>query len=117
MAKRRAQPEFAIQRAVVEHLRVRARFGVQWTATANGGKRDARTGAMLKLSGVKAGVPDILLWHKGASFALELKADNGRLSESQHEFLEGLKNAGVYTCVALGLDQALKALKAWNLLQ
>jgi VRR-NUC domain len=66
--------------------------------------------------GVVAGAPDLLLWHDGKAFALELKSPDGRLSEAQSEMLGRLDKAGVYTCVAHGLDRALAVLEAWNLL-
>ena len=109
--------EANIQRAVCEYLRLQVRPGVFWTHVPNGGKRDARTGAMLKRQGVRPGVPDIYLLYAGRSFFIELKSDNGRLSSAQYQCLREIDDAGGYYCVAYGLDEALDALKVWGLVQ
>jgi len=67
---------------------------------ANGGARSAVEGAILKGMGVMPGAPDLLLWKGGRSFAIELKSETGRTSESQLEMLDRLSQAGVYTAVA-----------------
>ena len=65
-----------------------------------------------------AGAPDLLLWHAGKSYALELKADaGGRVSESQADMLDRLGKAGVLTAVATGIDSALATLEGWHLLR
>ena len=84
---------------------------------ANGGARSAIEGAIFKSLGVAAGAPDLLLWHEGRSYALELKADAGRISESQADMLDRLGKAGVTTAVATGIDEALAALEGWQLLR
>jgi hypothetical protein len=67
--------------------------------------------AIFKSLGVRPGAADLLLWHDGKSFALELKADGGRVTKGQREFLSDMKDAGAYTCLAEGLDRALKTLR------
>jgi hypothetical protein len=59
-ARRRQQPEYALQTALVQHLRLRARPDVLWFHVANQRKADARTGAILKRMGALAGVSDIV---------------------------------------------------------
>jgi hypothetical protein len=73
-------------------------------------------GAILKGMGVVPGAPDLLLWQGGKSYALELKADGGRITKAQVEMLTRLKDAGVATAVAHGIDQALAFLQEWGLL-
>jgi hypothetical protein len=73
-AKRRHHPEQAIQRAVVEHLQRRGVPGLVFLHRANGGFRMAAEAAIFQGLGVRAGASDLLLWHAGQSFALELKA-------------------------------------------
>jgi hypothetical protein len=82
-----------------------------------GGKRRPVEAAILKGLGATAGIPDILLWHDGNAFALELKSETGALSDAQITMLARLGNAGVHTAVAYGLDEALRALAGWNLLR
>ena len=114
--RRRASPERQIHCAVVEHLRLRAKPGVLWTHPANGERRDKITGAKLKRMGVLAGAADLLLWHNGHAFALELKAPGGRLSEAQLEFMARFNEAGGHSAWAEGVDRALAILEAWGLL-
>jgi len=96
--------------------------GLLWTATANGGKRDARTASALKKSGVKAGVPDILIFSTppsgvGCGLAIEMKRarqgkkPKGRISENQRIWLEQLRAAGWRAEVAYGLDHAIEIIE------
>jgi hypothetical protein len=77
---------------------------------ANGGARSAVEGAIFKSLGVVPGAPDLLLWHEGRSYALELKAQAGRVSESQADMLGRLNRAGVSTAVCHGIDNAVAML-------
>jgi len=109
--------EAQLQAAVVAHLRLRAKPDVSWLHVPNGERRDKITGAKLKRMGVLAGAADLLLWHQGNSFALELKAAGGRLSESQLEFMTRFADAGGHVAVAEGIDRAIACLEAWGLLR
>ena len=106
-----------MHKAVVAHLKARGVPGLVYLHPANGGARTAIEGAILKGMGVVAGAPDVLLWHDGKSFALELKAEGGHASEAQLEMLARLDAAGVFTCVAVGLDRAIAVLQEWGLLR
>jgi hypothetical protein len=117
MSRERRSEELITHRAVADHLRLRAKPDVLWLHPANGERRDAITGAKLKRMGVRAGASDLLLWHQGNSFALELKAPGGRLSEAQLQFHACFADAGGHTAVAEGLDRALACLEAWGLLR
>jgi hypothetical protein len=64
-----------------------------------------------------AGAPDLLLWHNGRSFALELKAEGGQVTEMQRRMLNDLSAAGVQTALAHGLRGALTVLEDWGLLR
>jgi hypothetical protein len=114
---RRRRPEDAIQRAVFAHIRTRGVQGLVAIHPANGGYRRPVEAKILRGLGVTAGVPDILAWHDGKSYALEVKAEDGRTSEAQLEMLERLSQAGVFTAVAHGLDRAVAILEAWELLK
>lgn len=108
--------ESQIQRAVCRHLRHRGVSGLLWFHVPNGGWRDVVAGARLKGEGVLAGVADLLLFHNGKSYALELKTDTGRPSEAQLSFKSRWENAGGHACIARGLDRAIAALESWGLL-
>jgi hypothetical protein len=114
--RRRRQPEAELQAAVVEHLRWRAKPDALFLHPANGGTRDIREAARFKRMGVLAGASDLLLWHRGNSFALELKSPGGRLSDAQLEFLARFNDAGGYSASAEGIDRAIACLEGWGLL-
>jgi hypothetical protein len=114
---RRRRPEQAIHRSIVAHLRTRAVPGVVFLHPANGGARSAIEGAIFKSLGVAAGAPDLLLFHAGRSFALELKSEDGRTTDAQENMLTRLKDAGVLTAVCHGVDNAVACLERWGLLR
>jgi len=117
MHHRRARPEQITHEAVVAHLKARGVAGVVFLHPANGGARSAIEGAIFKSLGVAPGAPDLLLWCAGKAYALELKADDGRVSDSQADMLQRLGDAGVITAIAYGIDQALEFLEGQGLLR
>jgi hypothetical protein len=114
---RRRRPEDAIQRAVFQHIKARGVAGLVAIHPANGGYRKPVEAKILQGLGVTAGVPDVLLWHGGKAFAMELKSEAGCCSEAQLAMLNRLSEAGVYTCVCHGLDRAIAVLEDWQLLR
>ena len=113
----RRRPEQTIQRAVFAHIRARGVPGLFAFHPANGGYRRPHEAAILKGLGVTAGVPDVVLIHKGRAFGLELKAPGGRLSSRQEAALAAMDEAGACVCVAEGIDRAVLVLEAWGLLR
>jgi hypothetical protein len=67
--------------------------------------------------GVTKGVPDVLLWHAGKSFAVKIKSESGRVSPAQADMLERLSEAGVMTADCRGVDQAVRCLESCKLLR
>lgn len=67
--------------------------------------------------GVVAGVPDVILLHKGRFYGLELKAEGGKATIKQLEAVAKIGAAGGFTCIAEGLDRALAVLEMWGLLR
>jgi hypothetical protein len=114
---RHQRPEQRIHKALIEHLQVRGVPGLVYLHPSNGGGRSAVEGAILKGMGVMPGAPDLLLWHAGRSFAIELKSETGRISEAQLAMLDRLRAAGVYVAVCHGIDRAFACLEAWELLK
>jgi hypothetical protein len=80
---RKDQPEFRLQCAIADLLRLTAKPGVYWTALPFGEKRTLETGARLKRMGVRAGAGDVLLLVNSRAVMLELKVPKGRQTESQ----------------------------------
>ena len=113
----RARPEQIIQRAVFDHLRLRAAPGVFAFHVPNGGYRKPIEAAIMKGLGVKAGVPDVVAIREGRCYALELKAEGGRATPKQLELIAAMQAAGAYCAIAEGLDRALATLEAWGILK
>lgn len=113
----RKNEEAAIQRALVQHLRLRADPRVIWFAVPNGGLRSKSAGAQLKATGVIAGVYDMVFFLPGGLAAvLELKVEGGRISPEQQRFGERCEAINVMQAVAWNIDQALDILVAWKVL-
>lgn len=82
----------------------------------NGGRRDARTGAMMKRQGVKAGVPDLHLpvsRGKYHSLYIEMKTDKGRPTETQKEWLDALNAEGNMAVICHSADEAIAVIKLY----
>lgn len=119
MSRSRAirRPEQQIQRAVVEHLRLRGMPGLVFFHVPNGGRRKPIEAAIFKSMGVRAGVSDLILLHVGKMFALELKAPGGRATEAQMAFQSDFDKAGGFCAMPEGIDAALATLEAWGLIK
>ena len=76
-----------------------------------------RDAAIFQGLGVRAGAADLLLWHDGRSFALELKREGKTATEAQSRFLADFERAGGRAACVAGLDAALRQLEAWRLLR
>lgn len=100
----------------MQHLRARSAPHVFAFHVPNGGYRKPIEGAILKSLGVVAGTPDIFIVKGGHCFALELKAEKGRISDNQREAMRRLEAAGATVGVAHGLDAALSTLEQWGVL-
>lgn len=115
------RPEQQIHQAVADHLRQRGRPGIVWWHTNNNiggrGRKFYIQGAIAKSLGVRAGVADLVMLHDGKFFALELKAPGGRPSVAQLEFIADIEAAGGFTCIAEGIDEAIRALESWGILR
>lgn len=109
--------EDVIQRAVAQHLDLRAKQGVVWWHTPNGGYRNAVEAARFKGQGVKAGVPDVIIFFEGQLYALELKAASGKLSQAQKDMLSTLQANGARIAVAYSIDEAVIVLEQWGVLR
>ena len=91
---RSATSEQVIQRAVCQHLCRRGEPGVLWWHTPNGGRRSPVEAAIFNGLSVRAGVADLILLHDGRAFALELKAERGRPTAAQMQFISEFRAAG-----------------------
>ena len=109
--------EDQLQRAVLEHLEVRAVPSCSWFHVGNGGYRTRVEARVFRSLGVKAGVPDLILIRDGKTYGLELEADGGRLTPVQQTTHVLMREAGAVVEVAAGIDAAIWQLEAWGLLR
>ena len=81
-------------------------------AVPNGGKRNAAEAANLKVQGALAGVHDLIIWLPGGrSLLVEMKASDGRLSDSQRAIQAHAKALGFASFVAYSAEDALNQLR------
>ena len=107
--KRRAAPEAAIQKAIIDRLRW---HGVMCIHVPNAGKRSAIAGRRIKAEGLRPGFPDLVALQGGRAAFLEVKAPKGRLSPAQVECHAELARQGFDVAVVTSQDEALAALRA-----
>ena len=73
-------------------------------------------GMRRKLAGYRPGTPDIIIlesrgrWH---GLLVEMKAEKGRLSPAQTEFLKAASERGYLTLVAYSTSQAISGIKEY----
>ena len=81
-------------------------------AIPNGGRRDARTAASLKMEGVRAGVPDLFFAHPNENhFGLFIemkKQKGGSVSKEQKDQMASLSDEGYVCKVCKGWEAAIK---------
>lgn len=111
--------EDRIQGEVVGLLEVAATPGLIWFAVPNGGHRAKAVAAVLKATGVKPGVSDIVCCHAALGTAfLEIKtcARGSALSKAQREFRDECDAKGFAYAVARNRDEAQEILFGWGFL-
>lgn len=113
------RPEESIHVRIVAELR---KAGVHFWHTPNESKATPAYRAKLKALGLSPGVPDLVIitpppcgGYVGA--ALELKAEKGRLSESQKEWLKVFEGYGWAAACTKGYQESLDQLIDWGYLQ
>ena len=106
--------EEQLHRAVVDLLQIYENRGLlAFCHVGNGGRRSKAEAGIFRALGVRAGVPDLLVWAAGGrGFGVELKASTGKLSPAQtfwHATLETLGHRGY---VVRSLDEMEAVLRA-----
>ena len=78
----------------------------------NGGSRDAREASNLKVQGVLAGIPDLfIMMPMGEVIIIEMKAKDGKVSDSQINLQKHFNALGHEVIVAHSAEEALAALR------
>ena len=112
VAKRKAQPEAAIQRAIIARLKL---SGIVCHHSPNAGKRSVIGGKRIKADGMITGWPDLtVVGPEGLVGFLEVKAPGGKLSEAQKEIARMLTDMGHTWAVVMSQDAAVEILKHWG---
>jgi len=111
------RPEQALQKAVLEHLAVRAVPGTYWFHVGNGGYRTPLEAKVFKSLGVRPGVPDLIIINKGQTYGLELKSHGQSLTPVQRTAHVLMRQAGAEVETAVGIDAAIQQLEQWGLLR
>ena len=100
------------------------KLGVCWCHVPNEGKRDRIAGARLRAAGMKAGVPDILIFDPAPNkpgtrgVAIELKrSKGGRVSETQEAWLDRLSRRKWHSVVCRGYAETIKELEVLGYLK
>jgi hypothetical protein len=109
------RPEEQLQRAVVDLLQVyEARGSLTFTHCPNGGWRSKAEAGAFKAMGVRAGVPDLLVWTQGGGhFAIELKVGRRAvLSDAQVVWHSTLESLGHRVYVCRSVDDVERCLRA-----
>jgi hypothetical protein len=108
------RPEEQLQRSVVDLLQIYENRGLlAFCHVGNGEWRHKATGGRLKAMGVRAGVPDLLIWLPGGSgFGVELKAGASKLSPAQTFWHFTLETLGHRIYVVRSLDEMEMLLRA-----
>ena len=106
---RRRRPEQALHRACAQFLDIALPSDACWFHPPNGGARSPVEAAIFKGLGVKPGVPDLVIVHRGRLIAIELKAPGGHLTPAQKAMHERLQLAGAVVTTT----ESLEALEAF----
>jgi len=88
-----------LQKATMAFLDVALPADAVAFAIPNGGKRHAREAARMSGLGLRAGVPDLCVVHRGRAVFIELKAKRGVVSAAQREMQRRLIYAGAAVCL------------------
>jgi hypothetical protein len=84
------------------------------TFPAGWGKLSKATGARLYRSGMKAGMPDLFIFHQKTCFGIELKPRGRYQSAVQRDMSQKLKAAGIAVYIAHDVDEVMDILKHRN---
>ncbi len=82
----------------------------------NGVYSSVRTGARMKRLGLRAGVPDLVVFcarHGFHGLFIEMKSEKGRLTKTQIEYHKLLEEQGYLVKTARGFDEAKEIIESY----
>lgn len=80
-----------------------------WTAMNKG------AAGRLKACGLKAGLPDLMVFYNGLAIGIELKTDKGIVSAIQREMFNKLQAAGVTVSICRSVDDVEETLRTYSI--
>lgn len=110
--RHRASPEAAVQRAVVEALRL---VLGRWYIVEHAANETRLHPGIQAGLGVISGAADLIIQGAGFVGRLEVKDAKGRLSPKQVEFRETCRALGIPWAEVRSVDEALGAAVAWGI--
>lgn len=113
--RRMARPEQALQRGLIKSLALILTAETRVLHVPNGGFRSKAEAAILIGMGVMSGFPDLLFISRGRAYGIELKADDGALTQSQREAHPLLIAAGMQIAVAHTAADVIRQIHAWGI--
>lgn len=112
---KRSYPESALHKAVASYLKLVLCGNSWWTSIAHGEGGGKIRGAMWKVRGAKAGVPDILIVSNGWCYFIELKSEGGYLTPIQKECHRAIEVACAKVAVCRSIDDVAQSLTEWGI--
>ena len=105
-----ANRERGLQRAVATYLDHLVKLhGILWQHPFNEGKRTPAQAGRAKAAGLKAGFPDIMIYHRmgmASGLAIELKVGTNKTTAAQSDVMKRLQYNGWCTAVCRSFDAA-----------
>lgn len=90
-------------------------FPQVWVTHFPASGRSARDAAIFKRLGVRAGMPDLLLYWEHGHGMIELKSAGGYLSDTQKETQGHLIRCGVKVATCRSVDEVKTTLISWGI--
>jgi hypothetical protein len=109
------RPEQALHIAVARYLTVALRPPVWWSSIEHASKLGAVAAGMRRARGVKAGIPDIIIFWPEGKAGIELKSPTGSLSPMQNKTIDDWIAAGAHVAVCKHLEEVVEALMIWGI--
>jgi hypothetical protein len=113
--------EHPIQKQVADVLRLEiappgkvSRFGVVWWSIDHANYAGEVPGVRVG-RGIVAGIPDIFVLHRGIAHMVEIKAEDGELSDAQRSVAAAVLASGGHVGVARDAAEVLTCLDEWQI--
>ena len=114
-------PEHSIQRTMTKVLTIEiapagklSKFGALWFSVDHANYAGEVPGIRLG-RGIVAGIPDVFILYRGKCYLIELKSEDGSLTEEQKATLAAARLAGVEVACCTTMDQILQTLDVWQI--